>query len=383
MVAHMIAPHRRLITCRSSVAWALALFVLCLADWQLVSSFVEGALESRAEPGRLSMLKQFLRDRASKSGCSAGMSSNDQLTKPPSAETLAIWEKQYSPSEWSVRFPTPVEVINHHVSFAKEVSDQNRDSLATRLDIEYGSGDREKVDIYGENLPDDAPLFVYIHGGYWQMLEKETSAYPAKPLVDRGIRVMVLGYELCPTVTLEELVQQIKKAGEFVLNYATEKGINHVALAGHSAGAHLIASMLDNEFKTAVSEEFSLLKDVYLISGVYTVDELRYTTSVNKENLLGLNDSNVRRLSPLSARYSHLQSAAFDGLRFHVYAAERDSDVFRSMASQMRTHLTSDGLSCDLEVLTGLDHFDIVENLANIDHPLTKAILKDFGKSSE
>lgn len=57
------------------------------------------------------------------------------------------------------------------------------------------------------------------------MLEKETSAYPAKPLVDRGVRVMIVGYELCPEVTLEELVRQMKAAGEFVLNYATENGV--------------------------------------------------------------------------------------------------------------------------------------------------------------
>uniref|UniRef100_A0A182YFY2 Kynurenine formamidase n=2 Tax=Anopheles stephensi TaxID=30069 RepID=A0A182YFY2_ANOST len=295
---------------------------------------------------------------------------------PPSEATLAQWEKQYSPSAWSVRFATPAEVINFHVKFVKEESDRNKQLFDTTLDVAYGSGDRDKVDIYGENLPADAPLFVYIHGGYWQMLEKETSAYAVKPLVERGVRVMIVGYELCPEVTLEELVRQIKVASEFVLNYATENGVKHVSIAGHSAGAHLIASMLDQLFQSAVGEELLLLKDVYLISGVYDVQELRYTNSVNRDNLLAINDQNAKRLSPLLASYDHLRSVSEQGaLKFHVYVAQHDSDVFREMSSKMYDRLRSFGLSCDLHVLPNLDHFDIVEQLASSDYTITSAIL--------
>lgn len=319
---------------------------------------------------------RFTRSNFGKVGCPARM---DDSINQPSKETLAVWEKQYSPSQWSVRFPTASEVIDYHVKFVTNVSNQNRETLEPRLDIDYSSGDREKVDIYGDNLPEDAPLFVYIHGGYWQMLEKETSAYPAKPLVDHGVRVMIVGYELCPSLTLEELVRQVKVAGEFVLNYATENGVKQVAIAGHSAGAHLIASMVDQEFKNVVGEEFNLLKDVYLISGVYNVQELRYTNSVNRDNLLGITNSNARKLSPLYAKYDHLRSLA-DRLRFHVYAGQHDSDVFRAMSSQMNDHLASFGLKSDFNILPNLDHFDIVENLSNEDHPLMKAILRGFGK---
>ncbi|XP_035778599.1 kynurenine formamidase-like [Anopheles albimanus] len=360
-------------------------FVVCTLFVSGLALVADRLPVGEAEPIDLSFVKQFLRNRMasskSKAACVADMQSGAEIVGPPTPETLAIWEKQYSPSAWSVRFETPAEVINHHVQFVKEVSDANREAMTTKLDIDYGSGEREKVDIYGEDLPEDAPLFVYIHGGYWQMLEKETSAYPAKPLVDRGIRVMIVGYELCPSVTLDELVNQIRVAGEYMLNYATEHGVRQVALAGHSAGAHLIASMLDQQFKSAVGgEEFALLKDVYLISGVYDVQELRYTTSVNRDNLLGLNDNNVLRLSPLSMSYSHLTGAAA-GPRFHVYVAEHDSEVFRTMASSMKNHLESFALPCDLNDMPGLDHFDIVENLSKTDHPLTIAILKGFDKA--
>uniref|UniRef100_A0A182J6H1 BD-FAE-like domain-containing protein n=1 Tax=Anopheles atroparvus TaxID=41427 RepID=A0A182J6H1_ANOAO len=335
MSIRIVGPGCRLITRRSAVIWLAFVFCLPTLSYQHRPSVGVDAPERTT----FKRLGRFSRNNFGRVGCPARMDGPGQ----PTEETIAVWEKQYSPSAWSVRFPTAREVIDYHVKFVTDVSARNRETLETRLDIEYSSGDLEKVDIYGDNLPEDAPLFVYIHGGYWQMLDKETSAYPAKPLVDRGVRVMIVGYELCPSVTLEELVRQIKVAGEFVLNYATEHGVKHVSIAGHSAGGHLIASMLDEEFKNAVGEEFNLLKDVYLISGVYNVQELRYTTSVNRDNLLGITNSNARKLSPLYAKYDHLRSPDA-GLRFHVYVAQHDSDVFRQMSTKMNDHLSSFGL---------------------------------------
>lgn len=72
----------------------------------------------------------------------------------------------------------------------------------------------------------DAPVFVYIHGGYWQMLDKNVSAYCVEPLVSAGIKVIVLEYDLCPTLTLTELVEQVTKFGKFILDnpdYAESK----------------------------------------------------------------------------------------------------------------------------------------------------------------
>jgi arylformamidase len=69
-----------------------------------------------------------------------------------------------------------------------------------------------------------SPIFVYIHGGYWQELSKELSAYCVHPLVKAGIRVIILEYELCPKITLVNLVQQIQKAGIHILKYAATCG---------------------------------------------------------------------------------------------------------------------------------------------------------------
>ena len=44
----------------------------------------------------------------------------------------------------------------------------------------------------------DAPVFVYIHGGYWQMLSKDISSYCVPPLYNAGIKVVVPDYDLAP-----------------------------------------------------------------------------------------------------------------------------------------------------------------------------------------
>lgn len=70
----------------------------------------------------------------------------------------------------------------------------------------------------------DAPIHVFIHGGYWQELDKTVSAYTVRPLVQHGIKVIVLDYDLCPHITLAQLVDQIQRAGEFIVNYASQLG---------------------------------------------------------------------------------------------------------------------------------------------------------------
>jgi arylformamidase len=78
------------------------------------------------------------------------------------------------------------------------VSEKMKESRYCKsLNIRYGPGDRQLMDIY-ENSPTSEHTFVYIHGGYWQELNKDISAYCTEPLVNAGIRVIIPGYDLAP-----------------------------------------------------------------------------------------------------------------------------------------------------------------------------------------
>lgn len=69
----------------------------------------------------------------------------------------------------------------------------------------------------------DAPIFIYIHGGYWQELEKETSGYVVEPFYKNKIKSFVVGYTLCPEGTIGEIIKEIQSAVKKIIQYATEK----------------------------------------------------------------------------------------------------------------------------------------------------------------
>lgn len=237
------------------------------------------------------------------------------------------------------------------------------------MNIPYGDTFRQKLDIYGTNLKPDCPLFVYVHGGYWQMMDKWNSAYCVAPLVKQGIRVIVVDYDLCPQVTLEQLVAQVHKAFKWISNYVRENAIKNLSIAGHSAGAHLLAMALTKSFMNTISTDVKFF--AYLVSGVYDLTELRFLKAANENGILSLNDENVRRLSPQFNDFSHLKGR---NIRFFVFAGACESEKFQQQTKDFAEIPLKDLDSVDLKIFAGLDHFDIVEKLSEEDFVITQLI---------
>lgn len=109
-----------------------------------------------------------------------------------------------------------------------------------RLDIPYGTGTRHKFDLF---LPEGEPvgLFVFVHGGYWLAFDKSTWSHLARGALERGWAVAMPSYDLCPAVGIADITQQVAQA---VVAAAGEVA-GPIVLAGHSAGGHLVARMLD------------------------------------------------------------------------------------------------------------------------------------------
>src|SRR5262249_48073639 len=122
-----------------------------------------------------------------------------------------------------------------------------RASSGARLDLAYGPRPRARLDY----LPcgnKHAPLFVFIHGGYWQRNEKETFAFVADGPRARGIDVAVPGYTLAPQARLTDIVEEIRQALTFLSDNAGDLGFDRHAIfvGGWSAGGHLTAAVADH-----------------------------------------------------------------------------------------------------------------------------------------
>ncbi|MGO8857434.1 MAG: alpha/beta hydrolase [Steroidobacteraceae bacterium] len=172
-----------------------------------------------------------------------------------------------------------------------------RQRLRSELDIPYGPTRDERLDIFPAAHA-GAPVFVFLHGGYWRSLSsKEFSCVALGPHAI-GVTTVVVNYALTPKVSIDEITRQARAAVAWVLRHIERYGGNpqHVVLGGHSAGAQLAAMCL----QTAWDEDYDLPTDplagAVLVSGVYDLYPLRFSAM---QPQLQLDDGVIRRNSPL------------------------------------------------------------------------------------
>ena len=149
-----------------------------------------------------------------------------------------------------------------------------------------------------------------------------------------------------------------------------------VNLAGHSAGAHLLVSMM-NHLVNQSSIYLHLVNVIYPIAGAFDLTELRYTKVANNNNLLSLTDQNVQRLSPMFYDYSKWKDVTF---RIKFITAEHDAPKLIQHSNQLCDILNGFLLvaSCQTIALSNVDHFNVVTELAHKDFKLTKILTDDL-----
>ncbi|KAF6204723.1 hypothetical protein GE061_018884 [Apolygus lucorum] len=129
----------------------------------------------------------------------------------------------YWPSKWSKRLAEDI-ICSKHYEIAYGETLANKRSILSEENTRYGEAASEIMDIYGKNIPPDAPWFIYLHGGYWVEFTKESSAYCAHPLWKAGIRVCIPDYDIAPKVTLTQIIEQMRKMTEFIIRRAVQEG---------------------------------------------------------------------------------------------------------------------------------------------------------------
>ena len=179
-----------------------------------------------------------------------------------------------------------------------EDSARARGTLHGRLDLRYGEAPGETLDLFPARKGDGTCL-VFIHGGYWRALDKRDFSFLAPAWVDAGVSLAVVNYDLCPKVSVEEIVRQMLRASRWLHVNAEALGMDEERLyvAGHSAGGQLTAMMM-----AAVWPAFDarLPADLYkgglAISGLYDLRPLLQVDWLNVD--LRLDEAAAERASP-------------------------------------------------------------------------------------
>ena len=163
-----------------------------------------------------------------------------------------------------------------------------------RLDLRYGAGALATLDVFPAAVP-DAPLHVFLHGGYWRGRDKSDYSFVADALAPLGIATVVMNYDLCPAVELPAIVRQVREGFEWIHAHAAELGGDPAAItaSGHSAGAHLIAAALPRPGEPAPAW---VPRAAVLVSGIYELEPV-LSISVNQE--IRLRPDQVDAMSPM------------------------------------------------------------------------------------
>jgi arylformamidase len=233
-----------------------------------------------------------------------------------------------------------------------------RETCAPRRII-YGSGARHVIDFFtshGQQLG-EGPLVVFIHGGYWQALDGSWFSHMARGLNAHGIAVAVPTYDLCPQVSVADIIEQMRQA-TFVLSRLSDRLI----VSGHSAGGHLAACMLATDWKTYdASLPTNLVGAAYAISGLFELEPL-VPTSINKA--LGLDQASAHAASPLF--WKPPTHGSLDAV-----VGELESAEYHRQSRSIVEVWGQAGISTQYGAVPAANHFTAIAPLADPASPMT------------
>jgi len=273
--------------------------------------------------------------------------------------TKAELEREYSPSSC-------VPDINVFLQKYAERSQAARQSCKVITGIRYGASADETLDFFPAASA-NAPVEVFIHGGYWQALSKDESSFAAPDFVQNGVAFVALNYSLAPKVDLDEIVRQCRHAIAWLYQNANDLGFDkkRIFISGSSAGAHLAAMVTATNWQRDFGLPNSLIKGCTAVSGVFDLEPLRFTYL---NDPLQLDAETVRRHSPLFLRpgvptdlivsWGDNETAEFKRQSREFAAAWEAREVFE---------------------MSGHNHFDVILKLGEATTPLGQAVFRQIG----
>jgi arylformamidase len=256
-----------------------------------------------------------------------------------------VLEREYSPSSM-----IGGDTSGYLDLYSRRSAKARRD-FHCREDIPYGAGSDEVLDFFPARGA-GAPLFVFVHGGYWQALSHKDSAPRAGEVLEAGYAFATINYTLAPHGTIEAMVAQVSRALAFLQASAGDLGYdgNRITLSGHSAGAQLAAMQI---MQQRPPFDLAAVEHLLLLSGIYDLDPIPLT-SIN--DLLGLDEKRAHALSPM-----FLSPTAHP--RVTVAVAERDTAEFRRQSKEFSLYLGRHGCASSYVLVLERDHFDIILDL--------------------
>jgi arylformamidase len=218
----------------------------------------------------------------------------------------------------------------------------------------YGTGARHTIDFFpGDG---DGPIVVFIHGGYWQALDGSFFSHLAGGLNAHGIGVAIPSYDLCPDVTVDRIIDEMRMASRELARLDQP-----LVISGHSAGGHLAACLLATDWPAFdASLPADLVTAAYAISGLFDLEPL-VETSINKA--LRLDRAAARAASPLF--WNAPSRGSLDAV-----VGENESAEYLRQSRTIVERWGAAGIATRFGTVPGANHFTAIAPLADPNAPM-------------
>ena len=246
-------------------------------------------------------------------------------------------------------------------------------AMDCRQDVSYGDHPDQVVDVFPAKGKDGgaAPVFIFIHGGYWRMLSQKESSFMAPNMVENGIAVVTVNYSLAPDASIDTIVRQCREAIAWTSRNAADFGgdPDRIFVCGSSAGGHLTGMMVAGGWHDDLGIPADTIKGAVPLSGLHDLEPLRHSC-VNE--WAKLDADSARRNSPVHHLPQNLCPLILS------YGGSETAE-FKRQSQILADAWRAAGGEADLFEHTARNHFDIVFDLCDADSLLGRKVFDMIG----
>lgn len=253
--------------------------------------------------------------------------------------------------DWQYNNRGRVPDFADHLSLWEKKSEE-ASSCKIYRDVPYGPGPAETLDIYPAT-GSDGKILVFIHGGYWQAMNKSNFRFVVPAFLPHGFTVVIISYPLAPEASMQQIVSSCGKAISWVFDHIAGYGGDpqSIYLAGHSAGAHLALMMNTVSFARSGTS----LRGTVALSGLYNLTPIQLSFVNDK---IGMDADTASALSPI-----HLEPVSNTRILLATGGAESEEYLFQ--LNEMSMSWKNKLARIETWIGPGLNHFSILTAFAD------------------
>jgi arylformamidase len=277
--------------------------------------------------------------------------------------TKAELDRNFDQRGW---IPNAEAIIARHI----ERSRRTREKLTFIPNLRYGEHPDEVLDFFPAARK-DAPIQVFVHGGAWKNFGKDDYSFPAEGFVPAGFNTVILNFSKLPHVRLPVMVDQVRRGVAWVYKNAERYGgdPNRLYMSAHSSGAHLTANALLADWSTLDCPP-DAVKAAACVSGPYDLEPVMLSArssyvTLNKAEMVALSVTRHTERIPCPVVVAY---------------ADGDTDEFQRQSREFANAVERSGRLAGCKRLSGLNHFEIMEQFGEPNGELVRFILVHLGR---